>query len=124
MTEEMPLLNYLANLVPIPIDEDALKSILFDRDLSADLAIGEVELRLRELCRADVYMWCAMLPNVTGSVSDSDGDWSHREGGMRISDALRLSLRQRANELYRKYGEEYRASRSSIRFRSGGLRQW
>lgn len=71
---------------------------------------------------ADLYMYCSTLPSVSGTVEDSDAGWKHREGGAQKSASDRASLIDKANLIYRKYGET--TNKSTIKLRPFGMRLW
>ena len=120
---ETPFIEYLVSLTPLAVDETALQAILFNRGIEEDIVVGDVELKERELCYADMLMWCADAPSLTGSVSDTDGGWSHKEGGTRMTNAERASLRNKANAIYRKYSEAI-SSESTIKLHNQGMKLW
>lgn len=119
---QTPFVQYLAAQTPLPVGEDTLCAILFERGLESDVIVGDVSKKERDLCKADMWMWCADAPSVQGSTSDADGGWSHKEGGMQMTKSERASLRHRAREIYKKYGEY--TGKSSIQIHSSGVRLW
>ena len=87
----------------ITLPDDALMSICADVQLQPDVPIANVSERDRELSLAWLYMWVALGPTQTATVKDEDADWSHSEGGERMSaNALKRYL-DMANEIFDKY---------------------
>ena len=78
--------EYLRGCVGFEVTDNAINTILIGRGITSGSYVTEIEERLQDLCRADLYMWCARTPSVTGSVEDANGVWKHKEGGMQISD--------------------------------------
>ena len=73
-----------------------------------------------ELCKADLYIYCASLPSSSATIEDADAGWRHREGGVQkgVSDNGRLI--QMANEIYSKYGEV--TTKSTIKMKPFGMK--
>lgn len=103
------------------MDEAALKTILADRNIDEGEDAEDVSLRLKELCTADVYMWCSTVPSIGSSTKDSDGGWSHQEGGAQLFAADKENFRRMAREIYKKYGL-YVAPK--VRINSFGMKVW
>lgn len=118
----VPVEDYLRGCVSFEVKDDAISSILIDREINAGTPVGELNKRQKSLCRADLYMWCASTPSTTGSVEDSDGGWKHREGGTQSSANDKRNLRKMANDIYKRYGEN--ACKSTLRINSRGMRIW
>lgn len=113
---------YLRGCVGFEVTDAAINTILVKRNLLAGTDVTGVDKRTRELCEADLYMWCASTPSTMGSVEDSDGGWKHREGGTQSSAYDKRNLRIMANDIYRRYGENL--CKSTIRINSRGMRLW
>lgn len=120
--ETTKLVDYLVNSVAHKVNEEAVQAILFDRGVEVDAILEDVSKKRRELCKADLFMWCSNAPSHRGSVSDSDGDWSHKESGENITNYERASLKARAKEIYRRYGEF--TPERTIQFHCRGMRIW
>ena len=118
----MVIEDYLRGMVGVTVTDGALASILLDRGVEAGADVATVDTRTRDLCVADVYMWCATLPTTAGRVEDADGEWKHVEGGNSLSVADKRELRRMARAIYKRYGES--AGASSFRLSSRGLKIW
>ena len=114
--------EYLRGCVGFEVSDSAISTILIDRDIVPGTPVSEIAKRTRDLCKADLYMWCASTPSVTGSVEDADGDWKHREGGTQSSAYDKRNLRQMANDIYKLYGEN--VMKSSMKMNAFGMRVW
>lgn len=112
--------EYLHGCVGFEITESAITTILVDRNIKPGTLVSEMEKRIRDLCRADLYMWCASTPSITGSVEDANGVWKHKEGGTQSSAYDKRNLRQMANDIYTLYGENIKGSK--IRITGFGMR--
>lgn len=119
--EDLTLEEYLRGKVCYEIPDNALRSILANRNIAPNSLLDELSIRDRELSTADLYMWCVGTPSVTGTIKDADGGWSHQEGGVHTSSADKKHFRKMANAIYRKYGEEVQ---SSIRMVARGMKIW
>lgn len=105
MGESYTIEEYLRGLVGIDVPDSTLRSILFKRGVdegSHAAWLGEREL---DLCSADIYLWCYLLPSSGRGVKDHDGDWSHEENNSTMTMADKRALRALARQLYDKWGE-------------------
>ena len=114
--------SYLRGCVGFDVSDNAINSILIDRELVPNLDIRDIDKRTKELCKADLYMWCASTPSVTGSIEDANGVWKHKEGGTQSSAFDKRNLRAMANDIYKKYGES--AIKGTIRMKTYGMKLW
>lgn len=114
--------DYLRGCVGFEVNDNAITSILIDREIKPETPVHDLDKRLKDLCRADLYMWCASTPSTTGSVEDSDGGWKHKEGGSQSSAYDKRNLRVMANDIYKRYGEN--VSKSTIKLNPRGMRLW
>lgn len=106
--------EYLRGCVGFEVADSAITTILIDREIALGTDVTTLEKRQKDLCRADLYMWCASTPSVTGSVEDANGVWKHKEGGTQSSAYDKRNLRQMANDIYALYGENVRKSSIKI----------
>ena len=114
--------SYLRGCVGFDVSDNAINSILIDRELVPNLDIMDIDKRTKELCKADLYMWCASTPSVTSSIEDANGVWKHKEGGTQSSAFDKRNLRAMANDIYKKYGEN--AIKGTIRMKTYGMKLW
>ena len=106
--------EYLRGCVGFEVADSAITTILIDREIAPGTDVTTLEKRQKDLCRADLYMWCASTPSVTGSVEDANGVWKHKEGGTQSSAYDKRNLRPMANDIYALYGENVRKSSIKI----------
>lgn len=106
--------GYLRGCVGFEVTDSAITTILIDREIAPGTDVTTLDKRQKDLCRADLYMWCASTPSVTGSVEDANGVWKHKEGGTQSSAYDKRNLRQMANDIYAMYGENVRESSAKI----------
>lgn len=111
---DMTVEEYLHGCVGFEVTDAAINTILVDREITPRTLISEISKRDRDLCRADLYMWCASTPTITGSVEDANGVWKHKEGGTQSSANDKRNLRQMANDIYALYGEKIKGSKIRI----------
>lgn len=110
----MTVEEYLYGCVGFDVAENAIATILIDRGVEAGSSVSSLEKRTKDLCKADLYMWCASTPSIMGSVEDSNGVWKHKEGGTQSSAYDKRNLRAMANDIYRLYGENTVSSNMRI----------
>lgn len=116
---DMTVEEYLYGCVGFDVAENAIATILVDRGVEAGSSVLALDKRTKDLCKADLYMWCASTPSIMGSVEDSNGVWKHKEGGTQSSAYDKRNLRAMANDIYRLYGEN--TVRSGMRIVSWGM---
>lgn len=110
----MTVEEYLYGCVGFDVAENAIATILVDRDVEAGSSVLSLDKRTKDLCKADLYMWCASTPSIMGSVEDSNGVWKHKEGGTQSSAYDKRNLRAMANDIYKLYGENTVSSNMKI----------
>lgn len=115
----MTIEEYLKGKVGFDVSDNAIASILVDREVQPGADVSELDKRTKDLCRADLYMWCASTPSKTGSVEDADGVWKHKEGGTESSAFDKRTLRQMANDIYGMYGENRTVTK--VKFQGWGM---
>lgn len=102
--------QYLRGKVGYDIPDTAIASILVDRGISAGTDVSALSAdsfentKLRELCTADLYMYCASTPSTISSKREQDGGWTSESGGTRHSAYDARQLRAAAQAIYDKYG--------------------
>ena len=103
--------QYLHGKVGYDVPDDAIATILADRDIEPGANIDRLStdsdecLKLRELCTADLYMYCASTPSTISSKKEQDGGWTLESGGTQHSAYDSRQLREAAQVIYDKYGE-------------------
>lgn len=117
----MTIEEYLSGKVGVTVEAAALRTILADRNVDEGEDVEDVSQRNKDLCTADLYMWCATVPTVGGSTKDSDGQWSHQESGAQLYASDKESFRRMARDIYKKYGIYVP---SKIKINSYGIRVW
>lgn len=115
----MTIEEYLKGKVGFEVSENAIASILVDREVESGADVQTLDKRTKDLCRADLYMWCASTPSKTGSVEEADGVWKHKSGGTESSAFDKRTLRQMANDIYGQYGENKTVTK--VRIASWGM---
>ena len=103
--------EYLRGKVGYEIPDNAIASILTDRGIpeSSDVTSlsddASENTKLRELCTADLYLYCASTPSTISSHKEQDGGWTLESGGTQHSAYDARQLRAMAQSIYDKYGE-------------------
>lgn len=121
-TQTLPVEAFLRGSVGYIISDEALLSILLSRGVESGSIASTLTTKEKELCLADLYVYCASLPSTSATVEDADAGWKHREGGMQKNSSDVNRLIQLANGIYKKYGEN--TSKSSIKMRPFGMKIW
>ena len=76
---------YLRGMVSYEVPDGALASIMLRRGLDFGVPAAALREKERELCTADLYMWCAGTPSAKNDTEDADAGWKHKEGGWQTS---------------------------------------
>ena len=111
MATSLTIEQYLRGKVGYDIPDTAIASILVDRGITAGTDVtlldsdSATNTKLRELCTADLYLYCASTPSSSSSSSEKDGGWSSETGGIQHSAYDARQLRAMAQDIYDKYGE-------------------
>lgn len=125
-SSELTIEQYLRGRVAYDIPDETLRSILLDREISEGTIVSDLSddkderKKLRDLCLADVYMYCASLPSTRNNSSEADGQWKSEQGGYQRSAYDSRQLRAMANDIYDKYGEKVHGQK--IKMVSIGIR--
>lgn len=101
--------SYLKGMVGFEIKDENLISIIHRRavnlqvliDLNTD--INDLSAEAKDLLYADVLIWGATRYSNNGSISDSDGAWSHQEGSSIINVADKKRFESIAKSIYDLY---------------------
>lgn len=119
-TSTIPVEAYLRGCVGYTVSDEALLSIFIKRGVEMGTPAASLTTKVLELCKADLYVYCASLPSTSATVEDADAGWKHREGGIQkgVSDNGRLM--QMANYIYSKYGEA--TTKSTIKMNPLGMK--
>lgn len=101
----MTIEQYLRGKVGFEVTDEAIAVILDDRKIYPGAETFELDTRTKELATADLYMWCASTPSKQDTSFEADGGWKSQKGGWESSAYDKRNLRDMANEIYEKYGE-------------------
>jgi hypothetical protein len=118
----LPVESFLRGCVGYSVSDETLMAIFLKREVEFGTPAMTLTPKTRELCTADLYIYCASLPSTSGSVEDADAGWRHKEGGTQKSLSDTGKLIAMANEIYRKYGEI--PSGSTIKMKPYGMKLW
>lgn len=117
---EYTIASWMQGKVALTIGQETINSICFDRGVEPSMVCADTLQKERDLCLADLYMYCAALPTATATIDDKNGNWEHKEGSATVSTTDKKHYRLLAARLYGRWGEAP-ASMSSIRFGSRGI---
>ena len=121
MASTLTIEQYLRGKVGYTIPDDAIAAILLEREITSGtdaslLGADNTETkRLRDLCTADLYVYCSVTPSVLSSKKDSDGNWTSESGGSTNTAYDARQLKQMAEEIYDTYGKK-KKKKNVIRF--------
>jgi hypothetical protein len=104
--------EYLRGKVGYEVPDQAIASILADRGVLPGFSLSDIgsdeaeSLKIRRLCTADLYMYCASTPSTISSSREQDGGWTQEKGGTQHSAYDARQLRAMAQDIYDEYGEK------------------
>lgn len=101
------LRDYIFGCVNFSVPDEAADYILDERQLKGDKLLSETDKKIRDLLKADLYVWICLGPTKVDSTSDSDNGWKHSEGGYTLSDEDKDRMLACAKAIYDMYDEEY-----------------
>ena len=110
----MTIEDYLRGKVGFEVADNAISVILEDRGITPGADSSKLDLRTKELATADLYMWCASTPSKQDTSFEADGGWKSQTGGWESSAYDKRNLREMANKIYEKYGEDVTESNGFI----------
>ena len=118
----MTIREYIFGCVNFPVPDEAADYILAEREVNGSTDFATTDKRIRELLKADLYVWICLGPSKVNSTSDSDNGWKHSEGGYTLSDEDKDRMLAAAKAIYEKYDEEFDADDSvSVHVSSFGI---
>lgn len=105
------------------LGEDSIKAILAEWGIDSHLEPCDLTEREKDLILADGYFSLITACSSKAEVKDADGNWSHSEGALKISDADKQLWKNLYTRLRKKWGEEV-LFKPSIKLESQGFRLW
>lgn len=106
MMEQFDILEYLSGLTSYVLDKAVLKRIALERDVLNVSSISELDIKTRELLRADVLYAVYLSPNVWASVHTAHGNYAKTIGSQTIYNTEKERLYNIFTNIYRKYDDE------------------
>ena len=114
--------QHLSDISPL-LTEGDIRVVLRRRGLDFSTPVADLSERDIDLAEAEAYWKLCDQPVGGGTVKDTDGSWSHSEGGWTVSGANLAMWKAKYRELREKWGEKV-LTRSSISVRPIGMRIW
>ena len=106
------------------LDEDGIEAILAERAILPDTPFSELTQRDRDLLLAEGLLSQILLCGTGQTVKDTDGNYSHSEGGWQITKADKMAWENLYSKLRSKWGEDVLVSSHGITIKSQGMRLW
>ena len=100
--------QWLTGMVDYNVPESTLKAILFNNGIALGTEAAQVCEKGRDLSLADLYMWLVASSSSSSGEYVSDGGWQLKKANKVVVD--RAELRERARQLYLKWGSEKAAT--------------
>ena len=119
---EQTIADYLSGTVAVDVPEKVISTILTRMNIQGDTNAVDVDEKDRDLAEAELLYSLVTLPSHTGSVRDSDGNWSHQEGGATLTENDKKILWMRANALRSKWDmDDYPYYKGTITISTFGI---
>ena len=106
------------------LDEDGINAILAERGILADTPFSELTQRDRDLLMAEGLLSQILLCGTGITISDTDGNYSHSEGGWQITKADKAAWENLYVKLRCKWGEDVMIAGKGITINSHGFKTW
>ena len=105
------------------LDEDGIKSILVEFGIEPFIEPSMLTEKERDLMLAQGYFEQIMLCGTTAETKDTDGNWSHSEGALKVSEADKERWKNLYIRLRKKWGEEV-LLKPSVQIKPMGIKLW
>ena len=105
MTDKMDIIDYLSGLTGFVFDKAVLKRIALDRQ-AWDANPEDLDVKTKDLLRADLLYTAYISPNVWASSTNSHGSYSRTIGSQTIYVEEKERIYNIFMGIYRKYNDE------------------
>lgn len=106
------------------LDDDGILACLAERGIEPSVPFASLSRRDRDLLLAEGLLSQILLCGTGQTVKDTDGNYSHSEGGWQITKADKTAWENLYNALRRKWGEDSLIPTHGIRMHTSGIRLW
>lgn len=101
----MTIEEYLKGKVGFEVTDQAISTILFDRQIEIGSNPDGLTTKQKELAYADVLMWGATRPSSYIGTKESDGGWSQTQASSTLLKSDKERFEAIANDIYAKYND-------------------
>lgn len=113
--------DYLYGCVNFDVPSEAVIRICLDREVDILAEAACIEKNVRDLCKADLFVWIVLGVSRKGNNSDSDNGWSHTAGGFTLTEQDKAYLLKAANAIYEENGEST-VGKTTVKIKSFGIK--
>lgn len=106
MDEKFDILEYLSGLTSFVFDKAVLKRIALDRGVMNVTDYSELDVKTKDLLRADLLLAAYLSPNVWASATHSHGSFSQTVGSQTIYVEEKERIYNMLRNIYGKYEDE------------------
>ena len=106
MDEKFDILEYLSGLTSFVFDKAVLKRIALDRGVMNVTDYSELDVKTKDLLRADLLLAAYLSPNVWASATHSHGSFSQTVGSQTIYVEEKERIYNMLLNIYGKYEDE------------------
>lgn len=106
-----------------PLPTETLQVVALKQGITLDTDISMLQDLQRDMLEIEMLRKLLLAPGMSGSVQDSNGTWSHKEGAVEMNSYEKNQIKLRLNELEREYGLPI-TSLSKIKIHNIGMKVW
>lgn len=106
MGDKFDILEYLSGLTSFVFDKAVLKRIALDRGVMNVTDYSELDVKTKDLLRADLLLAAYLSPNVWASATHSHGSFSQTVGSQTIYVEEKERIYNMLLNIYGKYEDE------------------
>ena len=106
MNDEFNIIEYLSGLTGYVFDKAVLKRIAIERQVDWVTSYDELDVKTRELLKADLLLTAYLSPNVWASSTQSHGSYTKTIGSQTLYNEEKERLYNMFVSTYKKYDDD------------------
>lgn len=105
MSGTFDIIRYMSGLTGFVFDKTVLERVALERGVAEVESYNDMDVRTRDLLKADLYFTAYTSPTVWGSYSHAHGSFSETNGAQTLSSKDKETLYNLFMSIYRKYDD-------------------
>lgn len=106
MNDEFNIIEYLSGLTGYVFDKAVLKRIAIERQVDLVTSYDELDVKTKELLKADLLLTAYLSPNVWASSTQSHGSYTKTIGSQTLYNEEKERLYNMFVSTYKKYDDD------------------